>query len=214
MAILEVSSLYFKHERSPSWVLEELSLNLGAGDTCLIVGDNGSGKTTLGKVIGGIRDPQNGRVLINGRSVKSVGLKDRPNEVIYMGQTSYLQFFRSTIADEIRFATRIARQQPNDMSDVYGWFDLPADQTVKPMDLAYPAMWRLQLLLLSMVFNPQVLFIDEIVAPNAGSQMKALKAVLEDRSRKGQATILAYQRPLYLAGARYTQLRDRRLYEL
>jgi len=99
----------------------------------------------------------------------------------------------------------------------YGGFRLPGDRSVKPMDLPYTAMWRLQLFLFSIVFNPSVLFIDEIVAPGARAQMDALEAVVAQRSKSKQVTILAYQRALRLetvSGLRRFDLQAGRLVEV
>jgi energy-coupling factor transporter ATP-binding protein EcfA2 len=117
-----------------------------------------------------------------------------------MGQTSYLQFFRPSISEEIRFAAKLAGS--NARETMLEGYRLPEDRAVKPMDLSYPAMWRLQLFLFSMVFTPTVLFIDEIVAPGSRSQIDALRTTLHERERAGLITILAYQRPLALLEAR------------
>lgn len=213
MSTLELSNLHFKHLASTAWILKNLSLKLRAGETALIVGDNGSGKSTLGKVIAGLNRPESGNVLLNGRDVTTFEVSQRPEHVIYMGQTSYLQFFRASIEEEIKFATKISGQRAVRVDETYQHFRLPRDVSMKPMDLAYPAMWRLQLLLLSVVFNPSVLFIDEIVAPAARAQMDALQAVIKARSDRKQVTLFAYQRPLPLEGLRRFELREGSLYE-
>ncbi len=216
MSTLELEDLHFTHDPSSEWVLNDLSLQLNAGETAIIIGDNGSGKSTLGKLIAGLSRAQSGTVLVDQTDVQSMSVSVRPKHVMYMGQTSYLQFFRSSIDEEIRFAARLSGFQVQEAEEAYPRFRLPGDRTVKPMDLAYPAMWRLQLFLFSFVFSPTVLFIDEIVAPGARAQIDALDAVVAERSRRNQVTILAYQRVLPALATekvRRFELRDGRLQE-
>ena len=194
MSSLEIKDLSFRHSRDSSAVLDGLSLRLKSGETAMLIGDNGSGKSTLGRLIVGLNRPEQGSVLVDGREPRLIPLRERPQYVVYMGQTSYLQFFRPSISEEIRFAAKLAGSEVRE--DKYLLFRLPADLSVKPMDLSYPAMWRLQLYLFSMIFRPSVLFIDEIVAPGSRAQIDALRATLDERESAGLVTILAYQRPL------------------
>jgi energy-coupling factor transporter ATP-binding protein EcfA2 len=200
MSSLEISDLHFRHIKDTRWILEDLTLRLRDGETAMLVGDNGSGKSTLGKLIAGLNRQERGRISIDGRESESIAIAERARHVVYMGQTSYLQFFRPSIREEIRFAAKLAGSKAHEGS--YVQFRLPEDGNVKPMDLAYPAMWRLQLFLFSMVFKPSVLFVDEIVAPGARAQIDALKTTLDEREREGLITILAYQRPLALLEGR------------
>ena len=200
MSSLEINDLHFRHGEGSRWVLEALSLRMNAGETAMVIGDNGSGKSTLGKLIVGLYKAERGTVAIDGREARSIANRERARHIAFMGQTSYLQFFRPSIREEIRFAAKLAGS--NAREEMLVEYRLPEDKHVKPMDLAYPAMWRLQLFLFSMVFKPAVLFIDEIVAPGSRAQIDALRTTLDERERGGLITILAYQRPLALLEAR------------
>lgn len=113
---------------------------------------------------------------------------------MYVSQVSYLQFFRATIAEEIALGSQQARL-PAPADEVLAQFQLPSLDT-NPRDLSYPEMWRLQLLLFGAIFQPSVMFIDEIVAPGAPEQRAALEYVLAHRRRQGRVTLLAYQRSI------------------
>jgi len=48
-------------------VLEQLELQLGAGETAVVLGSNGSGKSTLLRVLSGILDADRGRIELSGQ---------------------------------------------------------------------------------------------------------------------------------------------------
>ena len=52
--------------------LDYPDLNIAQGDQCLILGESGSGKTTLLHMIGGLRKPINGKVLIDEKDLYSL----------------------------------------------------------------------------------------------------------------------------------------------
>ncbi len=49
--------------------LRNVSFELAAGSTCLLLGPNGSGKTTLMKIAAGLVSPSTGRILLDGEAV-------------------------------------------------------------------------------------------------------------------------------------------------
>ena len=49
--------------------LDDVALEVGAGEVCGLIGPNGAGKTTLFDVISGVRPPDAGRVMLEGRDV-------------------------------------------------------------------------------------------------------------------------------------------------
>jgi phospholipid/cholesterol/gamma-HCH transport system ATP-binding protein len=55
-----------------NFVLDELSLNVATGQTCVIIGRSGCGKSVLLKHIVGLLRPDGGRVMVEGREVASL----------------------------------------------------------------------------------------------------------------------------------------------
>ena len=49
--------------------LDDVSLNIEAGQTCLLLGPNGSGKTTLMKLITGLARPTSGQITLDGQDI-------------------------------------------------------------------------------------------------------------------------------------------------
>jgi zinc transport system ATP-binding protein len=79
-SVVEVEDLSFHFDGGPA-VLEEVNLEIAAGDFASVIGPNGGGKTTLVKLIIGLLSPTTGRVRVLGQSP----VKARPR-IGYMPQ--------------------------------------------------------------------------------------------------------------------------------
>jgi len=63
--VIEVEDLSFRFDGGPP-VLEDVNLEIAAGDFASVIGPNGGGKTTLVKIIVGLFSPTTGRVRVFG----------------------------------------------------------------------------------------------------------------------------------------------------
>jgi ATP-binding cassette subfamily B protein len=118
---IEFQSVTFSYggsdaEGSPA--LNRLSLKIRAGERVALVGASGSGKTTLCQLVPRFYDPGVGSVLIDGRDVRQVDLKELRSKIAFVFEESFL--FSDTIeaniaysnprasASEIRAAAKVA----------------------------------------------------------------------------------------------------------
>ena len=60
----------FRYEGAERWALRGLSFELHAGEVLALVGENGAGKTTLVKLLARLYDPDEGRILLDGRDLR------------------------------------------------------------------------------------------------------------------------------------------------
>src|SRR5690606_6462139 len=67
----------FRYPGNEHWALRGLSFELRAGEVLALVGENGAGKTTLVKLLARLYDPDEGRILLDGRGLGRAGLDDR-----------------------------------------------------------------------------------------------------------------------------------------
>ncbi len=75
----------------------DLTLSFGAGENWAILGANGSGKTSLLLALAGLRRPQSGRVLLDGRELPAVAPRARARRLGIMFQDSELAFGASVL---------------------------------------------------------------------------------------------------------------------
>jgi ABC-type multidrug transport system fused ATPase/permease subunit len=87
-------------------VLKGISFKAPAGSTTALVGSSGSGKSTLISLIMNFNQPQTGRILVDGRELGSMKLRDYRSNLGVVFQDNFL--FDGTIADNVAFANPVA----------------------------------------------------------------------------------------------------------
>ncbi len=76
-AHLELVDVSFRYPGSERWALRHVSLDIEPGKSLAVVGHNGAGKTTLIKLLLGLYEPTEGRVLLDGRDVARIPEEQR-----------------------------------------------------------------------------------------------------------------------------------------
>ncbi|MBT2746790.1 MULTISPECIES: ABC transporter ATP-binding protein [unclassified Lysobacter] len=64
----------FRYPDAERWALRGLNFELKAGEVLALVGENGAGKTTLVKLLARLYDPDEGRILLDGRDLRDYDL--------------------------------------------------------------------------------------------------------------------------------------------
>ncbi len=83
-------------------VLKHISFDAPAGTTTALVGSSGSGKSTLVSLVMAFNHPDSGKILIDGRDLGSLRLRDYRRTLGIVLQDNFL--FDGTILENIRFA--------------------------------------------------------------------------------------------------------------
>ena len=97
---IEFRNVSFKYPGQTSFAVSNLSFEICSGEKWAVVGHNGSGKTTLVKLILGYYTPQQGSILVNGLSLKTVDLDSyrKAFSVCFQSTTKYSFSLRENIA--------------------------------------------------------------------------------------------------------------------
>jgi ABC-type multidrug transport system fused ATPase/permease subunit len=82
-------------------VLTDFSVTIPAGKTIALVGHTGAGKSTLAKLVARFYEFQAGRILIDGRDIRTLNLSEYRRQLGMVPQLPFL--FDGTVADNIRY---------------------------------------------------------------------------------------------------------------
>ena len=88
-------------------VVSRVSLEIARGEMFVLLGPSGSGKSTLLRMIAGLSEVDEGRVLLDGREVTHVSPSERGIGFVFQ---NYALFRNMTVADNVEFALRVRRK--------------------------------------------------------------------------------------------------------
>jgi iron complex transport system ATP-binding protein len=86
MKMIEVKDLSFRYRKNSKNVLDNLSFAIEKGVVNVLIGLNGSGKTTLIKTLAGLFDNYIGEILLNGKNLREIKIKERAKIISYVAQ--------------------------------------------------------------------------------------------------------------------------------
>jgi ABC-type transport system involved in cytochrome bd biosynthesis fused ATPase/permease subunit len=92
----------FSYDGAKAPALRNVTFTAEAGRTTAIVGPSGAGKSTLLALLLRHRDPQQGRITVDGRDVTEYALDSLRQGIAVVSQETYL--FHATVADNLRLA--------------------------------------------------------------------------------------------------------------
>ena len=141
----DLRGLYFCYGRPGAldgrWVLQDVTLQVQAGEILGIVGPNGSGKTSLLKLLAKLAVPQTGDITLFGRSLAVLSQEETAHTVAFVPQEQ-AQLFPFTVAETVLMG-RFPHRQRSRWSLGFGWEDQDdcraAAQAMETMDIAHLA---------------------------------------------------------------------------
>ena len=176
----------------PQWVLPDFSLDIPTGQTLAVVGHTGAGKSSLVRLITRFYEFQGGRILIDGRDIRTLDLAQYRRQVGLVPQVPFL--FSGSVADNIRYGRPSApdedvQQAALKLGDGEWLQDLPNGlQTNVGERGARLSLGQRQLVALARVLlqDPSIFILDEATAsvdPFTEAQIQeGLDIVMRDRT--------------------------------
>lgn len=103
---IEFRHLTFAYDETTGPVLKDINLRIQPGQTVAIVGGVGAGKSTLVNLVPRFLEAERGQVLIDGRPIQTVPLKQLRSAIGYVPQETFL--FSETLGENIAFGAKDA----------------------------------------------------------------------------------------------------------
>ncbi len=97
----EFQNVSFKHQSAKTTALENINFKVNKGETIAFVGPSGSGKTTLVKLLVGLYQPMEGKLLYDGIDGKAIDLNELREKIGFVTQDT--QLFSGTIKENLLF---------------------------------------------------------------------------------------------------------------
>ena len=171
-------------------VLDHMSFQVNTGEQVTLAGRTGAGKSTIMKLLLGLYEPQQGKVLIGGVPVAMVSEKERRSLYGYVEQIFHM--VPGTVRDQITlYDEEISEEQVRKVAGLTGLAETIEEMedgydTVCIPELFSQGQWQLLSIARAAVTEPKLLLLDEITAnldaDTEKAVMTALKRVAENRT--------------------------------
>jgi spermidine/putrescine transport system ATP-binding protein len=141
--------------------VDDVSLEIAAGEFFSMLGPSGCGKTTTLRVIAGFEEPDAGRVLLDGEDVTFVSPKKRNVNMVFQ---DYALFPHMTVADNVAFGLKLRRVPADErrgrVAEMLKVVRLDGYEERRPAELSGGQRQRVALAR-SLVNRPAALLLDE-----------------------------------------------------
>src|SRR5258708_26352431 len=144
--------------------VDQLSLDIQAGEFFALLGPSGCGKTTLLRMLAGFETPDAGKVLLNGEDIAAVLPHQRPVNIMFQ---NYALFPHLSVQNNIAFGLKRAGMPRSEIAtrvaEMLALVKLDGLATLRP-DLLSCGQKQRVALARSLARRPKVLLLDEPLA--------------------------------------------------
>ena len=95
------SKVNFNYSKENNFGLNDLNFNLNLGESTAIVGVSGSGKSSILDLLLGLYEPKIGRIIANGKDIKTLDLNSWQKQISIVSQDIFL--FNTSILNNLKF---------------------------------------------------------------------------------------------------------------
>ncbi len=151
-------------------IINDISLEIEAGDFVAIIGENGAGKTTITKLIAGLLKSTSGSVFLKGKDIKKMKAREKAQQISYLFQNPDKQICQNTVEEELLFGLHSLdadqQEKTRRVEEMLTLFHL--DPKAPPFSLSRGQRQMLTFASV-MIMRPSILILDE---PTTGLDYK------------------------------------------
>ncbi len=198
MAIININNLYKTYNLSqvPVHALNGINLSFDKGEFTAIVGPSGSGKTTLLNIVGGLDNPNQGQVIIDGTEVNKLTKHEKINfrlhHIGFIFQ-AYNLIPVLTARENIEFILELQgipklkrRERSTELLEAVG---IPEKAKIRPRQLSGGQQQRVAVAR-ALASRPRFILADEPTANLDSASAENLLSIMKDLNHKENTTFI------------------------
>ncbi|MBW4700404.1 ABC transporter ATP-binding protein [Micromonospora sp. RL09-050-HVF-A] len=204
----------FRYPDRDEPALRDLTLTVPAGGLTALVGPSGSGKTTVLALIERFTEPQQGRILVDGRPLADWPLAELRAAIGYVEQD--VAVLAGTLRENVAYATPGATDEEihavlrttrlSTLLDRLGG-DLDAPIRHRGLSLSGGERQRIAVAR-ALLRRPRLLLLDEVTSQLDAANEAALREVIQEISRRTTVVVVAHRLSTVLAAEKIVVLEN------
>lgn len=217
---LLIRDVSFRYPESDTMVLQDINLEVHAGETVALVGRSGAGKTTLTNLIARFYDASSGTICLDGRDLRDIKLNSYRSLLGIVEQDVFL--FDGTIRENIAYAKR----NVSTMQVVEAAKAAAADQFINQLPDGYDSIIGERGVKLSggqrqriaiaraILADPRILILDEATSNLDSESERLIQNSLSELLQNRTAFVIAHRLSTIAGADKIVVLEEGRIIEI
>ncbi len=193
-AMIKIENLNYKYAHQNKLTLNDLTLQVPAGQWLAIVGKNGSGKSTLARLIDGLLETPSKTIWVDGLEVNTENIATIHQKIGFVFQNPDNQFVGATVAADVAFGLENRQVSSSEMPKVIEHaltlVKMQAFRDRAPEQLSGGQKQRVAIAG-ALALKPQLLILDEATSMLDPEGRKDVLTQLAKLRDQGELTIIS-----------------------
>ena len=199
--LLHLDQISFTAAGSETYLLQDISFTLTAGERVAVVGASGAGKTSLLRLLNRLAEPAEGTIEFAGQPLSQIAVRQLRQKVALVPQEPKL--LGMAVAETLTYPLRL---QHLPKAEIRQCLEVWLTQLHLPQDWLERHEWQLSLgqrqlvsIARALVMQPQVLLLDEPTSALDAGRAAQLVEILLDLAKERQVAVMMVNHHLEIA---------------